>query len=292
MPFSSLEAASVSQREKIPVQVYPHANDACRAVAQQIADCIRERAVAGKSCVLGLATGSTPVGVYNELVRMHQDEKLSFANVFTFNLDEYFPLQPHELQSYRRFMRENLFDLIDIPKENALVPDGTLPIEQVADYCKWYEAEIEKAGGIDIQLLGVGRTGHVGFNEPGSAKASRTRLITLDRMTRVDAASDFFGQEHVPRRAITMGVGTILDARKIIMMAFGEHKAPIIREAVEGEINSNIAASFLQEHPNAEVILDQAASANLTRVESPWLLGPVTWNEEKVRKAHLARSLR
>jgi len=285
MNCSPPDAASISQRENIPVRVYPHANDACRAVAQQIADCIRERAAAGESCVLGLATGSTPVGVYDELVRLHQEENLSFAKVLTFNLDEYFPMQPHELQSYKRFMRENLFELIDIPDENTFVPDGTLPIEQVADYCQWHEAKIEEAGGIDIQLLGVGRSGHIGFNEPGSAKSSRTRLITLDRMTRIDAASDFFGQEHVPRRAITMGVSTILEARKVIMMAFGEHKAPIIKKAVEGQINSTIAASFLQEHPNAEVVLDQAASANLTRVESPWLLGPVEWDEEKVRKA-------
>jgi len=276
---------SLTQRENIPVDIYPHANDACRAVAQEIANCIRERAAAGKSCVLGLATGSTPTGIYDELVRLHKEEQLSFANVITFNLDEYFPMQVHELQSYVRFMREHLFDLIDIPDEQVFVPDGTLPIEQVADYCKWYEAEIEKVGGIDIQLLGVGRSGHVGFNEPGSSETSRTRLITLDRVTRIDAASDFFGQEHVPRRAITMGVGTILEARKVFMLAFGEHKAPIIKKAVEGEINSTIAASFLQDHPNAQVILDDAASAHLTRSESPWILGPIEWDESLVRKA-------
>jgi len=276
---------SLTQRENIPVEIYPHASDACRAVAQEIATCIRDQAAAGKSCVLGLATGSTPVGIYDELVRLHKEEQLSFVNVITFNLDEYFPMQVHELQSYVRFMREHLFDLIDIPDEQVFIPDGTLPIEQVADYCKWYEAEIEKAGGIDIQLLGVGRSGHVGFNEPGSSETSRTRLITLDRVTRIDAASDFFGQEHVPRRAITMGVGTILEARKVFMLAFGEHKAPIIKKAVEGEINSTIAASFLQDHPNSQVILDDAASAHLTRSESPWILRPIEWDETIVRKA-------
>ncbi len=281
----TLDQLAVSQKERIPVCVYPHAVDACHAVAKQIADCIRERAVAGKTCVLGLATGSTPVGVYDELVRLHQEEQLSLANVITFNLDEYFPMQPHELQSYVRFMREHLFDLVDIPAKNIHIPDGTLPIEQVADYCRWYQEEIEKCGGIDIQLLGIGRSGHVGFNEPGSAKSSMTRLITLDRVTRVDAASDFFGQENVPRRAITMGVGTILGARQILMLAFGEHKAPIVKRAVEGEVNSAIAASFLQEHSNAQVVLDEAASANLTRVESPWLLRQVDWDEAKVRKA-------
>src|SRR6478736_641309 len=203
----------LAQRERIPVRVFPHSTQASKAVAAQIACLIRERASEGRNCVLGLATGNTPVGIYDELVRMHREDGLSFANVVTFNLDEYYPMQPNELQSYVRFMREHLFDLIDIPKANYHVPDGTLPVEQVNDYCVWYEDQIEKAGGIDIQILGIGRTGHVGFNEPGSGKDSRTRLITLDRVTRIDAASDFFGQEHVPRRAVTMGVGTILAAR-------------------------------------------------------------------------------
>jgi glucosamine-6-phosphate deaminase len=283
----------LAQRERTPVRVYPHSTQANKAVAKEIADLIRERAAEGKTCVLGLATGSTPVGVYNELVRLHREEGLSLANVVTFNLDEYYPMQPNELQSYVRFMREHLFDLVDIPKGNWHVPDGTLPIEQVADYCAWYEEQIAAAGGVDIQILGIGRTGHVGFNEPGSGKDSRTRLITLDRVTRIDAASDFFGQEHVPRRAITMGVGSILGARKIIMLAFGEHKAPIIAKAVEGEVSSSIAASFLQEHPNAEVVLDEAAADALTRYRTPWLLGPVEWDEARVRKAviWLARKL-
>jgi glucosamine-6-phosphate deaminase len=279
--------------EKIPVQVYPHATDASRAVALNIATRIRQAAAQGEQCVLGLATGSTPVGIYNELVRMHQEEGLSLANVVTFNLDEYFPMEPLELQSYNRFMREHLFDLVDISKENCHVPDGTVPFEKVGEYCRWYEEQIVKAGGIDIQLLGIGRTGHVGFNEPGSGVASRTRLITLDRVTRIDAASDFFGQENVPRRAITMGVGTILDARQIVMLAFGEHKSTIVARAVEGEVTHSIAASFLQEHPNAQVVLDQAAADGLTRQQSPWLLGAVDWDEPLVRKAviWLARKL-
>jgi len=283
----------LAQRERIPVRVYPHSTQANKAVAGQIADLIRQRAAEGRNLVLGLATGSTPVGVYNELVRLHREERLSLKNVITFNLDEYYPMQPNELQSYVRFMREHLFDLVDIPAGNWHVPDGTLPIEQVADYCQWYEDQIKAAGGIDIQILGIGRTGHIGFNEPGSGKESRTRLITLDRVTRIDAASDFFGQENVPRRAITMGVGSILEAKKIIMLAFGEHKAPIIAKAVEGEISSIIAASFLQEHPNAEVVIDEAAGASLTRYRTPWLLGPVEWDEKRVRKAviWLARKL-
>jgi glucosamine-6-phosphate deaminase len=283
----------LAARERIPVYVYPHSSEANRAVAREIADLIRQRAAEGRNCVLGLATGNTPVGVYNELVRMHREDGLSFKNVITFNLDEYYPMQANELQSYVRFMREHLFDLIDIPAGNCHVPDGTLPIEQVADYCTWYEDQIATAGGIDIQILGIGRTGHIGFNEPGSGAQSRTRLITLDRVTRIDAASDFFGQEHVPRRAITMGVGTILAARQIIMLAFGEHKAPIIARAVEGEVSPTIAASFLQEHANAKVVMDEAAADGLTRYKTPWLLGPVDWDEARVRKAviWLARKL-
>ena len=206
-------------------------------MAAEIAALIRDRAAEGRPCVLGLATGSTPVGVYGELVRLHQEEGLSFQHVVTFNLDEYFPMQPDELQSYVRFMREHLFDHVDIDPANVHIPDGTIAEEQVDDYCRRYEEAIRDAGGIDVQLLGIGRTGHIGFNEPGSGRESRTRLITLDRVTRGDAASDFFGEEHVPRRAITMGVGSILDARQVVLMAFGEGKAAVVAKAVEGEIS-------------------------------------------------------
>ena len=245
------------RRERIPTQVYAEAEAASAAVAREIAALVRQRAAEGKPCVLGLATGSTPIDVYAELVRLHRSEGLSFAKVATFNLDEYFPIRPTELQSYRRFMREHLFDLIDIRPENTQIPDGTIPVEQVVDYCRAYERKIEEAGGLDLQLLGIGRTGHIGFNEPGSPADSRTRLIALDRATRRDAASDFFGEENVPRRAVTMGVGTILEARRIIMMAFGEGKAPVVAEAVEGPVTPTVAASFLQNHPNALVVLDE-----------------------------------
>ncbi|WP_145289239.1 glucosamine-6-phosphate deaminase [Pirellulimonas nuda] len=280
-----MTAPPLDDRQKIPTQVYRHAAEASRAVAEQIAALIRERASQGRACVLGLATGSTPTGVYAELVRMHQDEGLSFQNVVTFNLDEYFPMQPEGLQSYVRFMREHLFDHVDILAENAHVPDGALDEREVAEYCRQYEAKIAAAGGVDLQLLGVGRTGHIGFNEPGSGKTSRTRLITLDRVTRRDAASDFFGEENVPQRAITMGVGTILDARQVVLMAFGEGKAGIVKQAVEGPISTIVAASFLQEHPNAQFVLDEAAADALTIRREPWLVEGVEWDEAMVRKA-------
>jgi glucosamine-6-phosphate deaminase len=198
--------------EKIPTRVFTSAVGASAAVAQEIATLIRHRAAEGRCDVLGLATGSTPTGVHDELVHMHRHEGLSFQNVVAFNLDEYYPIGRQELQSYYRFMHEYLFDHVDIRPENVHIPDGTLPVDKVPEFCAAYEQAIAAAGGIDIQLPGIGRTGHIGFNEPGSARDSRTRLITLDRVTRVDAASDFFGEQYVPRRAVTMGVGTILVA--------------------------------------------------------------------------------
>ena len=271
--------------EKIPVRVFGNSSEASNAVAAEIAALIRLRNNQGRKCVLGLATGSTPTGVYKELVRLHQEQGLSFKNVITFNLDEYWPMQPHELQSYVRFMREHLFDHIDIDKENAHIPDGSLPLEQLQAFCEGYEQAIEDAGGIDLQLLGIGRTGHIGFNEPGSPRDSRTRLIWLDKITRMDAASDFFGIESVPRRAITMGVGSIMSARRVVLVAFGEGKSPVVARAVEGPIVADVAASYLQQHSDATFILDEAAAASLTRCQSPWLVGPVTWTPELERRA-------
>ncbi|MDZ4817652.1 MAG: glucosamine-6-phosphate deaminase [Planctomycetota bacterium] len=282
-----------SSLERIPAVVFAESRQVNIAVASEIAQLIQSKAALGQKCVLGLATGSTPVGVYDELVRLHQ-QGLSFHNVVTFNLDEYFPMQPEDLQSYHRFMHEHLFDLVDILPENVHIPNGTIPIEQVQNYCQQYEQQIVNAGGIDLQLLGIGRTGHIGFNEPGSGRDSRTRLITLDHVTRRDAASDFFGEQHVPRRAITMGVGTILASRRILLMAFGEHKAAVIAQAIEQPPTSTVAASYLQNHPNAQIMLDEAAAAELTRVKSPWLISPVEWNPTEVRRAviWLARILK
>jgi glucosamine-6-phosphate deaminase len=272
-------------KEKIPCKIFRHSNDVNFAVASEIADLIRRSQSQNRNCVLGLATGSTPVGVYAELVRMHRDEGLSFKNVMTFNLDEYFPMQPNELQSYVRFMNEHLFDHVDIPRDQVHIPDGTIDDRQVGQFCAEYEAKIQAAGGIDLQVLGIGRTGHIGFNEPGSGKDSQTRLITLDRVTRLDAASDFFGEENVPRRAITMGVGTILAARRVVIIAFGEHKARIVVQAVEGEMTPAIPATFLQLHSNATFFLDSAASQSLSRTLRPWIFDTVDWTPETIRKA-------
>ncbi len=275
----------LSKLEHLNCRVFPNAPSAAKHVAHEMAKLIRERAGKGKSCVLGLATGSTPVGIYAELVRLHKEEGLSFANVITFNLDEYYPMQPNELQSYVRFMNEHLFDHIDIPAENIHIPDGTIPADQVAEYCRGYEDQIAEAGGIDVQLLGIGRTGHIGFNEPGSDETSRTRLLTLDSVTRTDAASDFFGAENVPRRAITMGVGTILNAWKIFILAFGENKAQIVARTVEGEQHPGVPATYLQQHRNVEMLLDPAAASDLTRTKFPWLVDNVEWTPDIIRRA-------
>lgn len=290
LTYSQDLGPTIASVEKIPTSVYRSSADASRALAAEIAGLIREKAARGERAVLGFATGSTPTGVYAELVRLHREQALCFANVITFNLDEYHPMRPDELQSYTRFMNEHLFDHVDIDRANVHIPDGTIQREQIASSCALYERRIRDAGGIDLQILGIGRTGHVGFNEPGSPRDSRTRLITLDRMTRLDAASDFFGEPNVPRKAITMGVGTILEARRVVLMAWGEGKAPIIRRAVEGEVTPAVAASFLQQHPQARIVLDTAAAAQLTRFRSPWLLGPMeafglAWDVKNTRKA-------
>lgn len=284
--------ALLTQHEKTPTTVYDHSHEASIAVAHEIATLIRAKADAGQPCVLGLATGSTPKGVYAELVRMHREEGLSFANVTTFNLDEYYPIDPDDLLSYHHFMNQQLFSHVDIDPANVHIPTGTLPIEEIAEHCVQYEQQIKDAGGIDLQILGIGRTGHIGFNEPGSGPNSRTRLITLDYLTITDAAGDFGGKENVPRRAITMGVGTILQAKRVLLMAFGEGKASVTAKAIEGPMTDVIAASFLQDHPNAQKVLDRAAADHLTRYKAPWKLGPIQWDDATLRRAVIGLALK
>jgi glucosamine-6-phosphate deaminase len=254
-------------------------------LADRIAALIKERNASGANAVLGLATGSTPIGVYRELVRKHKKEGLSFKHVVTFNLDEYYPMPKDSIHSYHRFMWENLFSHVNIDPANVHIPDGTIPREDVDEYGDEYEKKIREAGGIDFQLLGIGKTGHIGFNEPGSGYESRTRLVTLDTVTRRDAAADFFGEEYVPREAITMGVATIMDAREIAILATGEHKSSIVRRAVEGEVDVEVAATFLQRHPNTTFYVDRAAAAELTRVATPWLIDEVKWTPELMVRA-------
>jgi len=271
--------------------VFKTSNDASKHAAQIVEHLVRDNNAAGKPTVLGLATGSTPVGFYRELIRLHKEEKLDLSTVITFNLDEYFPMNGDDPHSYRRWMREMFFDHVNIKPQNIHIPNGMLDPADVDEYCQRYEAAIDEAGGIDVQILGIGRTGHIGFNEPGSARNSRTRLVTLDPVTRRDAAGDFFGEENVPHQAITMGVGTILEARKVVLMAFGEHKAPIVLKAVEQPQTEAISASFLQTHDDALMLLDEAGAGELTVVRRPWEVTTVEWTPDRIRQAVVWLSL-
>ena len=269
-----------STKERVPVVIVEY-DEIAKTIAHRIADIIRDRRKEGGHAVLGLATGSTPIGIYRELIKMHREEGLDFSDVVTFNLDEYYPMNPDSIHSYHRFMRENLFNHINIKPQNVHIPRGDVPRDDVEVECERYEASIKKAGGIDLQILGIGKTGHIGFNEPGSGAESRTRRIALDTVTRRDAAADFFGEDNVPTEAITMGVASIMEAKEIALVATGEHKAAIIKRAVEGEPDPDVAATYLQAHPNAIFYVDVAAAAELTRVKTPWVLGEVKWTRDK-----------
>lgn len=272
--------------EKIHNVIFDDSNEASVKVAQEIAALIRKKQEAKKKCILGLATGSSPIRVYEELVRMHKEEGLSFANVVTFNLDEYLPMDADNRQSYWYFMHEHLFNHIDIPRENIHIPDGTVAKEFVIDYCLAYERAIKQFGGLDFQLLGIGRTGHVGFNEPGSHYNSGTRVITLDHITRVDAAPAFLGIDNVPRKAITMGIATVMKAKRIVLLGWGQNKADIIKKTVEGEISSQVPATYLQNHKNCTFVLDTGAGSELTRNKTPWLVDEsLEWTESLTAKA-------
>ncbi len=279
--------------EKIATNIYPTVDEVSNAVANEIAHLIKQKQQRGLPCVLGLATGVTPKKVYNALIRLHKEEGLSFENVVTFNLDEYYGVQPDALQSYWRFMEENLFNHVDIKKENCFIPHGNIPLELIKQQCENYEKNIESFGGIDFQLLGIGRNGHIGFNEPGSHISSVTRIITLDHLTRFDAAYEFGGVANVPRKAITMGIGTILKAKRIVLMAWGERKATIIQQAVEGPVTEYVPASYLQGHQNVLFVLDESSAAELARRKTPWLTDAISWDTGLIKKAvtHLSLSL-
>jgi glucosamine-6-phosphate deaminase len=282
--MARLNLLEETRYEKLPVSVYGNQQEASIAVAGRIAKLIRDKQAKGEQAVLGLATGVTPIRVYAELVRLHKEEGLSFKDVITFNLDEYYPMKPDAAQSYVTFMYENLFSHVDIEPANVHIPDGTLDKEDVVAFCLDYEKQIEELGGLDLQILGIGRTGHIGFNEPGSAPNSGTRLVTLDDLTRSDAARDFGGKANVPTKAITMGIGTIFKAREIILMAWSAKKAPIVKKAVEGEISGEVPATYLQLSEHVEFVLDEAAASELTRFDTPWLVKDCSWDDNTLKK--------
>ena len=290
---SSIDKATGFEKrfENIGTVVYENSTTASKAVAQEIADLIRVKQAQKQPCILGLATGSSPKSLYAELVRLHKEEGLSFKNVVSFNLDEYYPMEPDSVNSYVRFMKEHLFNHVDILPENYHVPDGTLSKAEIANYCDQYENKIEALGGLDLQILGIGGNGHIGFNESGSLQNSKTRLVALDHITRVAASGDFSGLENTPRTAITLGVKKIMEAKRVILLAWGERKSNIIKASTESEVTSSVPASFLQEHDNATFVLDKEAASKLTRINTPWLVEKIVWTDRLIRKAVLSLAL-
>ncbi|WP_341216999.1 glucosamine-6-phosphate deaminase [uncultured Wocania sp.] len=290
---SSIDKATGFEKrfENIGTVVYENSTTASKAVAKEIADLIKVKHSQKQPCILGLATGSSPKGLYAELVRLHKEEGLSFKNVISFNLDEYYPMEPDSVNSYVRFMKEQLFNHVDILPENYHIPDGTLAKEDIRSYCDDYEAKIKALGGLDLQILGIGGNGHIGFNESGSLQNSRTRLVALDHITRVAASGDFSGLDNTPRTAITLGVKKIMEAKRVILLAWGERKSNIIKASVEEEVTSRVPASYLQEHNNATFVLDQAAASKLTRINTPWLVEKIVWTDKHIRKAVLSLAL-
>ncbi len=271
--------------EKIAVKIFPTQQEGSEFVARKVAQLIRDKQKKKEKCVLGLATGSTPKTLYAELVRLHREEKLSFKNVITFNLDEYYPIDNDALQSYNRFMRTHLFDHIDINPKNIHIPNGETPKDDIKSHCNDYEKKILAAGGIDLQILGIGNNGHIGFNEPGSGLHSKTRLITLDNSTRIANAYEFANISQVPRLAITMGISTILKAKQVVLMAWGSSKAAVLKRAVEQDHSDHVPASLLQIHENVTFVMDEPASAELTRKKSPWLTGDCEWTSTMIKRA-------
>lgn len=271
----------------LPTLIFESSEDLARHVAQVVAGIIRDRNAKGQQAVLGLPTGSSPVGVYRELVRLHREEGLDFSQTAAFVLNEFYGVAPDQLQSHHRWMREHLLDEVNIPADQVFIPDGTVSPSQVEEHCREFETKIERAGGIDVLLLGIGTNGHIGSNEPFPGTTGRTRLCTLDPITRRALASDFFGEWNVPTQAITMGLGTIFDARKVVLLALGEHKAKIIREVTEGPISPRVPASYLQEHADATVLVDASAGSQLTSSQTPWAASKVEWTDALIKRAIL-----
>jgi|TARA_B110000908_G_C10263753_1_gene461590 glucosamine-6-phosphate deaminase len=286
---SNIDKATAFEKrfENIDTLVFEDSISASKEVAKEIAALIKVKQAQKQPCVLGLTAGSSPKSLYAELVRLHKEEGLSFKNVITFNLNGYYPMDPNSVNSNVRFMKELLLDKVDILKENSHIPDGTLSKAEIAEYCKDYEAKIEALDGLDLQILGIGGNGHIGFNESGSLQNSKTRLVALDHITRVAASKDFLGLGNTPRTVITLGVKKIMEAKRVILMAWGEGESDVIRTLVEGEVTNQVPASFLQEHHNATFILDKEASSKLTRINTPWLVEEIEWTDKMIRKAVL-----
>jgi len=277
--------------EKVPVQIYKNSTEGSNAVAAQIAALIKEKQAKKLPCVLGMATGTTPILLYKELVRLHKEEGLSFKNVVTINLDEYYPIEKSAYQSYWSFMHRHLFDLVDIDPKNIHLPNGEWTKENLKESCIAYEQTIEKTGGIDLQILGIGKNGHIGFNEPGSSFHSKTRVIHLDQQTRIANTYEFHDLNKVPKLAITVGISSIMKAKKIVLLAWGD-KASIIAKSIEGDVTEQIPASVLQNHDDCTFVIDEMAASDLTRNKAPWLTGSNEWTPQMIKRAVISLALK
>lgn len=271
----------------MPAFVFQTGKDLAKHAAQTVARLIRERSDVGQTTVLGLPTGSTPAGTYRELIRLHQEEGLDFSQVTVFCLGEFYGIPPEEPQSHRKWLASHLCDSVNLKPENIHCLDGQVSQDDVEMHCRRYDEALAASGGFDLVLLGIGRNGHVSFNEPFSMRKSRTRLCTLDPITRQSIANDFFGESNVPLHALTVGLSPILSAKHVVLMALGEHKAGIVRETLEGSITDRVPASFLQEHVDARVLLDLPAAGALTGVSMPWLIENIVWTEQLIKRAVL-----
>ena len=283
-PQNAVERSVLTCFEKVPVDIYATQEDGVTQVANEIAARIKERQREGRFCVIGAGTGETLRPVYAELVRKHKEEGLSFRNVVVFNIYEYYPLPADAPASAFHQLKDLLLDHVDIPEQNIFTVSGTIAQEKVSAYCASYENEINSYGGMDIALLGVGREGNIAMNMPGSSLSSSTRLVLIDPVSRQECARNL-GVESVPQCAISMGVATILSARKVYLMAWGDSKAQIICQAAEGQISETLPASFMQSHNNATFAVDLAAASQLTRIRRPWLVTNCDWNDKLIRSA-------
>ena len=284
-PATAIERSEITRFEKVPTDIFPTIEEGAIDIANHLETDIKKREQEGRKYVMGVGSGSSLTPIFHELIKRHQAGKLSFKNVVVFNAYEYFPLSEENVNRGINQLKERFLNHIDIEAENIFTPDGTIAQNDVQEHCRQYEQHIKELGGLDVILLGIGRMGNIATNEPGSSLTSASRLILIDETSREEMKMSFGSQESVPPCSITMGVSTILSARKIFLTAWGEEKAEIIKKTVEGKVSDAIPASFLQTHNDAHVVIDLSAAAKLTRIQHPWLVASCKWTDKLVRSA-------
>lgn len=283
-PENEFELSALTRFEKVPTQIYESSVEASLSIARDIAQKIKNKTIAGQKFVLALPGGHSPQTIYQELIRLHKEEGLSFKDVVIFNIYEFYPLAPQS-NGNLKLLKESFLDYIDIDLNNVYSPDGQVRKEEILNYCKAYEQTIQNVGGIDYLLLGLGRAGNIGINIAGSSMNSNTRLVLLDQQSRKEAINTFGSLEQVPPSAVTMGISTIMRAREIALIAWGEDKAKSIKDVVEGPVSESVPASCLQAHPNTTVHIDLNAAFSLTRINQPWLVTSCEWTSKMIRRA-------